>query len=135
MTVLVDTGPLYALINHREFYHEWAKREAARLTFPLHTCEAVISEAHFLLGRTHLGGRELNGMVEASLLDLSFSYAEHAERVNELMRSYESVPMSFADACLVCLAEIHGGSRIFTVDARFRIYRKHRNRRIDVLMP
>ncbi len=43
--------------------------------------------------------------------------------------------MSLADACLVRLAELHPGSTIFTFDADFRIYRRHGNRVIPVLMP
>ncbi len=135
MTILVDAGPLYALLNRREHYHEWARRYTNELDFPFYTCEAVLSEAHFLLQRTSLGGRQLNRMIESGLIDLSFSYDGHIERVNELMVTYQSVPMSFADACLLRMAELHGESRIFTTDSDFKIYRKHRTERIELLMP
>lgn len=41
----------------------------------------------------------------------------------ELMRRYANVPMSFADACLVAIAEQHTDARIFTLDGDFHIYR------------
>ncbi len=135
MTVLIAAGPLYALINRREHYHRWATNQAAQLDSPLHACEAVLSEAHFLLTRVHGGGIALNRMIEAGKIAVSFSYAEHVERVNGLMSGYANVPMSFADACLVRMAEIHPGARIFTTDDDFRIYRKHRHEPLDLLIP
>ena len=135
MTVLIDAGPLYALINRRERYHSWVTEQAAQLDPPLHTCEAVLSEAHFLLNRVHGGGTVLNRMVEAGRIAVSFSYAEHIERVGELMSGYANVPMSFADACLVRMAESRPAVRIFTTDEDFRIYRKHRREPLDLLIP
>ena len=135
MTILIDAGPLYALINRREHYHSWAAEQAAQLDPPLHTCEAVLSEAHFLLNRVPEGGTMLNQMVELGRIAVSFSYADHVERVGELMSGYANVPMSFADACLVRMAESDSRSRIFTTDGDFRIYRKHRNAPLDLLIP
>jgi hypothetical protein len=43
--------------------------------------------------------------------------------------------MSLADACLVRLSEIHPTGEIFTLDSDFRVYRRHGNRVIPVLMP
>jgi predicted nucleic acid-binding protein len=52
-----------------------------------------------------------------------------------LMRRYRNRPMSLADACLVRLSEIHTGGEVFTLDTDFRIYRRHGNKVIPVLMP
>jgi predicted nucleic acid-binding protein len=52
-----------------------------------------------------------------------------------LMRRYRDRPMSLADACLVRLSELHKDSVIFTLDSDFRIYRRHGNKVIPVLMP
>lgn len=43
--------------------------------------------------------------------------------------------MALADACLVRLAELHPAGRVFTFDGDFRIYRRHGNKVIPVLMP
>lgn len=43
--------------------------------------------------------------------------------------------MSLADACLVRLSEIHTEEENFTLDSDFRIYRRHGNKIIPVLMP
>ena len=51
------------------------------------------------------------------------------------MRSYSDMSMSFAGACLVRMAELHDDGRVFTVDSEFRVYRKHGDAPIPVLMP
>jgi hypothetical protein len=51
------------------------------------------------------------------------------------MQRYNSVPMSLADACLVRMTEIYTDASILTLDSDFRIYRKHRNQEISVIMP
>jgi len=43
--VLVDTGPLVALVDRRDQYHPWAKAQVATFKPPLLTCEAVLTEA------------------------------------------------------------------------------------------
>ena len=51
------------------------------------------------------------------------------------MVKYANVPMSFADACLVRISELYANSAVLTLDSDFRIYRKHGNQVIPVIMP
>ncbi len=51
------------------------------------------------------------------------------------MVKYASVPMSFAVACLVRMAELYPNSAVLTLDSDFRIYRKNINQVIPVIMP
>lgn len=51
------------------------------------------------------------------------------------MRSFHDVPMSFADATLVRLSELHRECVILTLGTDFHIYRRHRNKKIPTLMP
>ena len=135
MSVLIDTGPLVALLNHKDAHYAWIIEQSRRLKPPFYSCEAVIAEAHFLLARYPAGNQRLNQLVRSGKIDLSFSYADHIDEVHGLMERYENVPMSFADACIVRLAEIHRRGRVLTIDSDFRIYRKHRNRPWDLLSP
>jgi predicted nucleic acid-binding protein len=135
MTTLLDAGPLVAILNARDAQHRWAVRQAGQLDPPFMTCEAVLSEAHFLL-RDHPGGqRRLVELMASDRVQVSFSYADHAGRVHGLMRTYGDLPMSFADACLVRMSEIRDDGRVFTVDSDFRVYRRHGTEAIPVLMP
>jgi predicted nucleic acid-binding protein len=54
-------------------------------------------------------------------------------RIKELMRKYADVPMDFADAALVCVAERERLTRIVTFDRDFDMYRLQRRTRFIVL--
>ena len=134
MRILVDTGPLVALLNRRDAFHAWSTEQAGNLAPPFFTCEAVIAEAHFLLAGVHQGNQRLNELIASGRLDISFSFWSWHRRVSDLMKTYVTVPMSFADACLVCMAEQESGT-IFTLDGDFMIYRMNRNEPLEVIIP
>ena len=135
-SAILDTGPLVGILSERDQYHRWAREEAGRYEAPFLSCEAVISEAHFLLSETTARGpRALRRFVASGRIDLSFSYAEHVEEVAELMDTYENVPMSFADACLVRLAELHPKHEVFVTDTDFLIYRTRAGEPLHAALP
>lgn len=133
--VLLDTGPLVALIDKRDQYHAWATTTVATLPAPFLTCESVISEACFLLSRAANGKNAVVGMVKAGHLKISFDLESEIDRVGELLVRYQSVPMSLADACLVSMSEQLADSTVLTLDNDFTIYRKNTNQIIPVIMP
>jgi predicted nucleic acid-binding protein len=133
--VLLDTGPLVALIDKRDQYHSWATTTVATLPPPFLTCESVISEACFLLGRVTNGKNAVVGMVKAGHLKISFDLEAEINRVGELLIRYQSVPMSLADACLVRMSEQFSESAVLTLDNDFTVYRRNTNQIIPVIMP
>ena len=135
MKVLLDTAPLVALLSEQDQYHLWATAQVADLKPPLLTCEAVLSEAHFLLRRYFDSPKPLTGLLSSGLVQLAFHLDEEIEAVAALMEHYADVPMSLADACLVRMSELHAGSVVLTTDSDFAIYRKHRRQTIATLMP
>jgi predicted nucleic acid-binding protein len=133
--VILDTGPLVALINGRDKYHKWVTLQMARIKPPLLTCEAVLSEACFLL-RTYNGGQKaVLEFLRRSILQLPFRLSEHVNQIAWLIDKYSDVPMSLADACLVRLTELYAESSILTLDADFSIYRKNKKQVIPILSP
>jgi len=44
-------------------------------------------------------------------------------RIYELMKQYQDIPMDFADATIVALAESTGTTELFTLDSHFYAYR------------
>lgn len=133
--ILVDAGPLVALLDQREQHHLWAVEQTRQLRLPLFTCEAVLSETCFLLADHSAGLRQIEAYAEDGALKLRSLGAEAFVRVLMLMRRYANVPMSFADACLVALAESQPGARIFTLDRDFFIYRRDGNQPLTLLAP
>jgi predicted nucleic acid-binding protein len=133
--VLVDTGPLVALLDRHDPWHAWAAAQLESMTQPMLTCDAVLSECVFLLGTHDRGARRLFAMIADDIVRLGFDLDEHREGVSRLMAKYEKVPMALADACLVRMAELHTGSRVFTIDSDFRIYRRHSRQAIPLIFP
>jgi uncharacterized protein len=132
---LLDTGPLVALLNRADTHHAWATEQWGRIQPPLLSCEAVLSEACFLLRGRDPGPQAVLEAVRRGAVQIAFRLTDHVSRVEQLVRKYSRVPMSLADACLVCLAELQPESTVFTIDRDFRIYRKHGRTVIPVLMP
>ena len=133
--VLVDTGPLVALLNRRDQHHRWAVSCIADLEQPLQTCEAVVSEACFLLRGCRGGAAAVIELLERGVITVAFRLDAERERVRRLLARYDSVPMSFADACLVRMTELTSDCKLLTVDSDFRIYRRHGRQVIPVRMP
>lgn len=132
-TLLLDTGPLVALLVPRERHHRWAI-EALRVRARVVTCEAVLSEAFFLMRGTEKGSRALRGMLADDSLEL-VSLTPEPRALMSLMTRYTSVPMSFADACLVRLSELIPRAVVATLDSDFRVYRRNGRQVIPLLMP
>lgn len=133
--VLADTGPLVAALDRRDAFHSWAVAEGERVLGHVVTCEAVITEACYLLGRMPAGVNGLFDMLSRGDLIVAFHLENEVSRVHQLMTRYANVPMSLADACLVRMAEIHNDATVWTLDGDFRIYRKHNRQVIPTVMP
>lgn len=133
--VILDTGPLVALLNQADGHHQWARDEWAQIAPPLLTCEAILAEACFLVRRFAGGQSAVLELVRRGILDVSFRVAEETDAILRLLSKYRSVPMSFADACIVRLAEHHPAGVVFTLDNDFSIYRKNTRQVIPTLVP
>jgi uncharacterized protein len=133
--ILLDTGTLVAVLSKRDSYHEWSKQAWGEIAAPFLTCEAVITEACFILQDVYGGEETLLQLLEQRTLIIPFRLDEESPRIRELMTRYQSVPMSLADACLVRMSELIQGSTILTLDSDFRIYRKNGKESIEVIMP
>ena len=131
--VILDTSVLVALLSKGDRNHDWAVRQWTQVNPPALTCDAVISETCFLLKRRYLIEAVFE-MIEVGAIAIAFNLQEEASNVRVLMGRYESVPMSFADACLVRMAEQIPNSAVMTLDSDFKIYRKYRNEAIAAIL-
>lgn len=132
--MILDTGPLVALLNKGDAHHQWATQVWQTLTTPLLTCDAVVVETLFLL-RHQQRTAEVFAFLDSGAIELSFLLQTEYSAVCDLMTCYVNVPMSITDACLVRMAEIHPNRAILTLDNDFKIYRKNRNQPLHIVMP
>ena len=132
--VVVDTGPLVALLRENEQRHLWAVETFHSTSGVVTTCEAVLTEACFLLGGNTPGSDALLEQVEAGRLTVVPLGAE-TRAVRGLMKKYRDVPMSYADACLVRLTELHTDCVLITLDSDFDVYRRNGRQVIPQVAP
>jgi predicted nucleic acid-binding protein len=133
--VLIDSGAIVAALRRRDQHHPWACSTFEALTAPCLTCEAVLSESFFLLERAREGKDRLCSLLERGIVVAEFEFARHQAEVLRLLRRYDDTPMSFADACLVRMAELHENAPVFTTDTDFRTYRKNGRQAIPLVTP
>jgi predicted nucleic acid-binding protein len=131
----MDAGPLVALMDRRERDHDWVREAFARLQLPIQTCQAVLTEASFLLASQRGPLARLHRHIEAGHFVDVLDFNSRAARVVALMERYANIPMSFADACLAAMAEAAPGARIFTLDRDFQTYRKEDGQPLALIVP
>ena len=134
--ILVDTGPLVALIHEDDNKHQTCKETFLTLSEPLGSVWPVLTEAMYLLSFSWEAQSALWEMIEAGAVEMLPLGTADVPRMRELMRKYRDLPMDLADAALVRVAERERLRRIFTLDRRdFQIYRPSRIGRFAVLPP
>jgi len=95
----------------------------------------VLTEAAFLLKREGRDADPLFALLERGVIRVAMGVQDEQADVRALMHRYRNRPMSLADACLVRLSELEASAEIFTLDSDFKVYRRHGNKVIPVLMP
>ena len=124
--IVADTGFWVALFDRKDAFHAVAYQRLQELDEPLLVTLPVVTEACHLLQK-RVGQEKALAFLRGhqrgvfQVFDLGEAYFP---RILELMRQYASLPMDFADASLVILAENLGHGRILSTDQRdFQTYR------------
>ena len=125
--VLVDTGPLVALLDRSDPYHIKCQETLRSLDDSLVTVWPVVTEAMYMLRAYWSAQDALWEMIQVGAVEILPLGTDDVARMRELMRKYRDLPMDVADAALVRVAERERLRRIFTLDRRdFQIYRPSR---------
>ena len=134
-SVVVDTGPIVAMLDADESNHDWVMSQVRRLRPPLVTCEAVLTEAAFLMSRAGVDSSVVPQLVTRGFVTIAKLFDDDAAQIVGLMARYRNVPISLTDACLVRLVERTPNATLFTLDSDFSIYRQKGRRLIPLLAP
>ena len=131
--ILVDAGPLIALIHKDDNEHERCREAFATMDEPLGTVWPVLAEAMHLLSFSWRAQEALWDMMETGAVEILAIGIDDVPRMKELMRKYRDLPMDLADAALVRVAERERLRQIFTLDRRdFQIYKPSRISRFTI---
>jgi uncharacterized protein len=132
--ILVDAGPMVALISASDRHHESCKATLAKLNEWLLTVWPAVTEAMYLLRGSWQAQSALWEMIERRVLNFAYLDENDAYKMRSLMEKYRDLPMDLADAALVRVAERENLRRIFTLDRRdFSLYRPSGGGRFIIL--
>jgi len=127
--VLVDTGPLVAILSSVDQHHATCVETLRHLPGPLLCCWPVITEAAWLLRAYPRAVQHILRSTESGFLELLSLAGTEAKGIAEVMKTYQDIQPQLADAALVYLADREGIDTIFTLDRRdFSVYRSTRKR-------
>ncbi len=133
-STLLDAGPLIALFDKGERDHlRLVRFLKAGFSGALITTWPVIVEAAYMLGEAGRRGM-LTWIARGSVTVENMSPAD-LPAINSLMDKYADLPMDFADASLVWLANRTNTVNVLTLDRRdFSVYRLKNGRRFRTVL-
>ena len=123
MTLLVDAGPLVAVLEPSDSYHAEcvATFQSLRGELMITTWPCFTEAMHFLwrARRDFSLQARLWDMRRTGLLAIHLTDDQETDRIEALMRQYRDNRMDLADASLIAAAESLTLRRLFTVDRGF----------------
>jgi uncharacterized protein len=132
--LLVDTGPLVAILSRRDQYHRTCVEALREMPGPLFTCWPIITEAVWLLRRESNAIQQLLNSLNTGFLELLPLNRDDAKPMASILKKYGDRGIQLADAALVHLAARDGLDTIFTLDQRdFSVYRLPKGRGFRLL--
>ncbi len=132
-SLLLDTGAFVALLDRSENSHQSCVVFFSTYKGEVYTTEPVLTETLYLLGPSIKAERACIDFILKGGATLVPQSAASLSRAIALMEKYKDVPMDFADATLVTLAEEADVDEVFTLDLRgFNSYRIHGKRHFKI---
>jgi predicted nucleic acid-binding protein len=132
--VLIDAGPLVALIDRNDPHHQACTEALAAIREPLGTVWPALRDEMYLLRSSAKAQRSLWDMTNIGAVRFIELGDEDCPRMRELMWKYRDLPMDLADAALVRVAERERIRRVFTIDRNdFQVYRPNRLGRFEIM--
>jgi len=132
--VLLDTSVVVAVLDRAQNSHRLCVEAMELLESPIVTCEAVITEACYLLRNVRGAAEAVMENIANGVFQIPFRLSISAADVSRHLRKYADLPGSFADACLIQLAGELGTGDILTLDRDFGIYRWGSNKPFRLLV-
>jgi uncharacterized protein len=132
--VLVDTGPIVAMLLESDQHHEACIEQLRHLRAPLLTCWPVITEAAWLLRAYPQAIRKLLASFSGRPFELVALSQADLPGISTLLAKYQSLRIQLADAALAHLANREGIDTLFTLDRRdFSVLRVAHGRKLRLI--
>jgi hypothetical protein len=131
---LIDTGAILAVLDESDPWHTVCVAALRQMRFPLLTSEAVLTETLHMVGISAKRKETAWQFVQSGTFVMAAIEHSELHEIHALMSRYSDLPMDFADATLVHLAERESIQHILTIDQTdFSVYRISGKRRFHIL--
>lgn len=132
--IILDTGPLVALFDPKDPDYDACHKILKKVDEPIYSTEAVLTEVLHILAPDSRGAEGVKAFLMGEYFTLKAQSKDDIERCFSLMEKYRDLPMDFADATLVVLAENLKTAKVFTLDlSDFSVYRYKKGHRYYAL--
>ncbi len=132
--ILIDSGPLIALFDASDKYHNKAVHFIKSNKYHLVTTIASVTETLHLLNFNRNAQIDFMEWIHKGAVEIQNIENSDFGRLKELTEKYRDLPMDFADSCLVYLAEKLSLNTIATIDRDFTIYRIKGRKKFKVVL-
>ncbi|MCK8825501.1 type II toxin-antitoxin system VapC family toxin [Fuchsiella alkaliacetigena] len=124
---LIDSGPLIALFDQDDKYHQAIKDFLKSYKGHLYTSWPVITEVLHMLDFNIDVQLDFLRWIQRGGVEVVQLSPTNLSRIIELSAKYSNVPMDFADATLIVISEMKNIDEIISIDSDFYVYRKLRD--------
>ncbi len=125
--ILIDSGPIIALFDSSDKYHQISRSFIKNNPHELITSLASVTEAQHLLDFNRNAQTDCLSWIISGAIKVEEIGVEDLIRIKALIIKYADMPMDFADACLVRLGEKYQIDEVATIDSDFDIYRLNKH--------
>ena len=134
--IIVDAGPLIALFDKDDKYHNSVIKFLKTFDGQLITSWPVITEVtHLLSFNVNVQIDFLEWLKREAVAIINLENI-HLERIIQLSKKYSDVPMDLADSSLIVIAELTNITDIITIDSDYYIYKtKNKKSLNNILLP
>ncbi len=133
-STLIDTGPLVALFDRDDAYHDEIVRFLETFHGNLVTTWPVVTETSYLLRFNAETQVDFFEWLKRDAVQLTNIEKKHLERIVELITKYSDIPMDLADASLIVAAESMDINDIVSIDTDYFVYRTKSRRVLNNLL-
>lgn len=120
---LIDAGPIIALFNKNDLYHNKIKLFLKDYKGILTSTWPVLTEVSHMLDFNTQTQIDFLTWVNLGGIYIEDIVKEDIARMIELSKKYSDIPMDLADASLIVTAEKINIKEIITIDSDYYIYR------------
>jgi predicted nucleic acid-binding protein len=132
--ILIDTGPILAILSASDEYHDVCTEQLRKIKGPLLTCWPVVTEAAWLLRKFPKAISLLLSSFNSRLFELAPLEEADLPGITAILARYKDLGIQLADASLVQIANREGIETIFTLDRRdFGVLRLARGKKFRLI--